>query len=154
MKSSFWWSISLLKALCLQADEVDEVRKAFATFHEYQKSDDIRVLDLFTTNCTATFIVATPTRRSTNVLSGDEFRAELSRQLSLKQGNSDVYEGVRVAKTGDSFLLKCKVQSASPGRQGDLSMSYVRDTQGAVRIREMTIVVHPVSLKNDAVPSP
>jgi len=135
----------LLNALCMQADEIEEVRRAFATLHAYQKSDDARALDLFTTNCTVTFIDATPVMRSTNVLAGPEFRAELARQLSLKQGNDDVYEGMTIEKTGDSIDLECKVRSASPGRRGELLMSYVRDADGVYRVREMTVVVHRVT---------
>jgi hypothetical protein len=141
MKSTLLSVIMLLMALCSHADEIKDVKKAFAIFQEYQRTDDIRSLDLFTTNCTATFILTTPTASATNVLSGNEFRTELSRQISMKQGNKDGYQEVGVVKVGDSVRLKCKVRFASSGQHAALSLSYVRGPDGGFLIREMTVVM-------------
>ena len=142
MKFSLSLALVLLTCLVGYADDLADAKKAFQTLLEYQKTDDVRSLDLFATNCTARFILTDGNQSVTNALSGEVFRTELSRQIAKKEGNRDQYDNVEYKVTGNSVVVESDVRFAAPVNRGHLILEYRRDPEGVLRIVEMQITTY------------
>jgi hypothetical protein len=135
-------ALALLASTAARADDIEDAKVAFATFVEYQKTDDFRALDLFTKNCvvTSTYIATDGTTMKSRSLQGDEFRTMLAKEIALKRGNKDVYESVKYAQDGSAIRVNAAVLFKESGRRGSISVLYVRD-EGALKIKELKVTV-------------
>jgi hypothetical protein len=134
------------------ADDIADAKAAFAALQEYQKEVDIRSLDLFATNCTVTLAVTDGTNRRTLVVPDGKFRAMLTNAIARKEGNSDVYEDAIYTQEGSSVRMSCTVLFADSGKRGPLTLLYLRDSDGKLRIKEMKITKPVEKLATDEAP--
>jgi hypothetical protein len=142
MKPLAYCAVALFASTAARADDIGDAKVAFATFVEYQKTDDIRALELFTKNCvvTSTYIATDGTTTKSRSLQGDEFRTILAKEIALKRGNEDVYESVKYTQDGSSVRVNAAVLFKKSDRRGSISMLYVRD-EGALKIKELRVTV-------------
>ena len=135
-------SLALFVSTLARADDIEDAKVAFATFIEYQKTDDLRALELFTKNCvvTSTHVGADDATTKSRVLQGDEFRALLAKEIALKRGSKDVYENVKYAQDGSAVRVNATVVINESGKRGSISVLYVRE-DGALKIKELKLTV-------------
>ena len=123
-------------------DDIDEVKAAFGTLIEYQKTDDIRSLDLFSTNCPVTLTVIDGSKTSTVTLPPEAFRKLLRQQIALKLGNHDTYEDVKYSEVrGTNVLVTAMVRYADSGKRGPFFALYGRDTYGFYKIQHLKVTM-------------
>lgn len=149
MKSSFIVIVAFLFVGCASLrqtssrtrNDIADAKAAFATLIEYQKTDDIRSLDLFSQNCPVTFTVVNGNTQRTVVWPQDAFLESLRKQLALKLGNRDTYEDVKFSQEGTNVLVTAMVHYADSGKRGPFSAVYVRDKTGILKIQELKVTV-------------
>ena len=124
----------LLTLAVARADDIADAKAAFATMIEYQKSDDVRTLDLFAQDCAVTFTFTDGKATRVVALPTAAFRQMLQKSLDAKQGNQDVYEDVKYTQEGPSVRVDSTIVYHDTGKREPFSVLYVRDN-GAFKIK-------------------
>lgn len=120
-------------------DDVAAAKAAFAKMLEYQKTDDIRSTNLFSTNCLVTCTLISGKNKRTFVLSANAFRKRLEEQIALKLGNKDTYEDVSYSKNGTNVMVIATICYAGSTNRGPMVAVYGRDIDGILRIQAWDI---------------
>src|ERR1700722_1412981 len=142
MKASF---VALLIALFITCgcsrndaphatDDMADAKAAFATLLEYEKTDDIRSTNLFSTNFLFTGTVVFRDDKKIVVLPAEAFRKELEKQLALKLGITETYEDVKFSKNGTNVTATGIVCYVGTTNRGPVSFVYGRDSDGILRM--------------------
>jgi hypothetical protein len=126
----------------LAADDVADARIAFGTLVAYQKTDDIRALDLFTTNCLIVYKVIDE-KSQTNMVAIplEAFRAELKTEIEQKHGCKDEYRNVQFTSDGFTVTMTANVFSPESGKEVPFLIKYGRDRAGIMKIEELRTTV-------------
>ena len=122
-------------------NDVESARAAFATLRQYQKTDDIRVLDLLSRNCSITFTIIGPKIKRTVVVPSDVFRARVRKEIALKRGNNDSYEDVKFSTQGTKVSVTATVRTSRSGDTERFFAAYGRDDKRILKIQELKIAV-------------
>lgn len=127
-----WCSISF-------ADDLADAKAAFETLKSYQKSDDIRALDLFATNCLVTLTFIQGTNEHQVFVPPDAYREMLKKGIALKQGDNNSYEDVKCSRDGYMVKVTAMIHYADTGRRGPFMAIYGRDDDGILKIKELHV---------------
>lgn len=138
MKRLLFLAIALLTLSIARADDIADAKAAFATLLEYQKTDDIRSLELFTEDCAVTFAFTDGVKSREATISSADFREMLKQAIALKQGNRDVYQDVKFTKEQSGVRVTSKILYAESGKRGSFSALYIRD-KDSLKIKEMKV---------------
>jgi len=128
------------------ADDLSEVKAAFETFHEFQKTDDSRSPDLFTDDCSVRSIYTNGVQTKEVAFTPVQFKEWLKKGLALKQGNTDSYENVQYVQSGPNVNVNCTVLYSETGLRGPLHLTYSKDSTGTFKIKEMAATI-PIPAK-------
>jgi TonB family protein len=132
------------------SDDVATAKAAFVAFRKYENTDDVRILDLFSPNCSITFVTTDGKVERTTVVPSNVFREIVRKDIGLKHGNRETlrYDDVQFSKKGRNILLNARFHSSDSNKGGSLFAAYGRDDRGALRIQQFritAIVDHQVS---------
>jgi hypothetical protein len=119
--------------------EINDVKAAFATLVEYQQTDDIRVLDLFSPDCPIT--VTEGNTQETLTWPQDDFREWLRQQIALKLETKNTYEDVEYLYFGPDVSVTAVIHYANSGKRGPFSAVYRRDSNGIFKINQVDVTV-------------
>lgn len=140
MKSVVIALLVLLSLAAARADDIADAKLAFATLVKYQKTDDLRALELFTSSCTVVFGFTDGEASRTKVLKGDSFRESLRKEIAKKEGCEDVYENVKYTQQRSNVWVTGMIRYKDSGKRGPFSILYVRD-EGALKIKHFKVAV-------------
>jgi hypothetical protein len=140
MKPFVSFAIALFLLSIVHADDIGDARVAFAKLVEYQKTDDIRSLDLFAEDCAVTFTFTDGVTSRVSTFPPDAFREMLKQSLALKQGNKDVYEDVKYAQEESGVRVTSNILYAESAKRGPFSALYVRGN-GGWKIKELKLTI-------------
>ncbi|HSY19888.1 MAG TPA: hypothetical protein VK815_16210 [Candidatus Acidoferrales bacterium] len=131
--------------ICLTAaaaDDMADAKVAFTNLVTYQKTDDLRALDLFAKHCLITYIINDGKSEKTVVVPADAFREGIKQGIAKKEGNKDEYEDVKFTKDGDKVTVTATVHYADSGKRAPFFASYARDDgDGVMRIEKLKITM-------------
>lgn len=124
------------------ADDLADARAAFEALGTYQKTDDIRALDLFATNCLITFTIIDATNQRTVLVPPDAYRELLRKAIALKQGDKNSYEDVKCSQDGYMVKVTANIHYVDTDKRGPFVALYARESDGILRIKEMKVTVY------------
>ena len=124
------------------ADDMADAKAAFETLQAYQKTDDIRALDLFATNCIIRLKTINDLEEKTMFIEPAAFREILKDSIAKKEGNLDKYEDVEFSADGFSVKVTAAVIHVGTVKPGSFIASYERDGKGVLKIQELKITTY------------
>ena len=124
------------------ADDMADAKMAFETLQAYQKTDDIRALDLFATNCIIRLKTINDQEEKTMFIEPAAFREILKDSIAKKEGNLDKYEDVKFSADGFSVKVTAAVIHVGAVKPGSFIASYERDGNGVLKIQELKITTY------------
>ena len=134
----------LLSALTgtLKADDLADAKTAFNLLREYQKTDDIRSVDLFSLEVSVTFILTDGTAYQTNDIPAETFFHILREGIAQKKGNNETYKNVKFVKRDSVVVLDCMVVHADSKKAEPLHLEYAKSKDdGMLRITKAVVTV-------------
>jgi hypothetical protein len=140
MKSVVAALLVLLSLSAARGDDIADAIKAFASFVEYQKTDDIRALDLFSPSGTVVFRFTDGSATRTQALKGKQIQEWLRKKIAMKGGSKDVYEDVKFTQRGKYVWVTGNIRYEQSSKRGPFTMSYTR-LWGDLKINHMQVVV-------------
>ena len=143
MKKSFFVLLVVLGCWSVNAaDDMADAKAAFETLQAYQKTDDIRALDLFATNCIIRLKTINDLEEKTMFIEPAAFREILKDSIAKKEGNLDKYEDVEFSADGFSVKVTAAVIHVGTVKPGSFIASYERDGKGVLKIQELKITTY------------
>ena len=143
MKKSFFVLLVVLGCWSVNAaDDMADAKLAFETLQAYQKTDDIRALDLFATNCIIRLKTINDLEEKTMFIEPAAFREILKDSIAKKEGNLDKYEDVKFSADGFSVKVTAAVIHVGAVKPGSFIASYERDGNGVLKIQELKITTY------------
>lgn len=124
------------------ADDLADTKKAFATLIEYQKTDDERSPELFSKDCTVTFIFSDGTNEKAAVLPIEVFIDTMKKAIAKKKGSKETYEEVMYSQEASGVRVTANVRYPKSDRKGPFSALYRRNDDGVLRIQEFKVTVY------------
>jgi len=122
------------------ASDLDDVKIAFDTFKKYQKTDDVRSLDLFTKDCKFIFTLTDGVKNEVVQLPTSVFLKDLKKIIARKEGFKKSYEDVKYAK--ERFGIRVTAMTVdSDGRREPFSALYLRSEKSDLLIKELKSTV-------------
>lgn len=130
-------------AAAARADDLSDVKAAFATLLAYQRTDDPRLLDLFAKECDIATTLTDGINARVTLMDGKTFQQPLRDKIAKKQGNRDAYENVQYVREGAGVRVTATVRYSATGKRGPFSLLLVREpkTTGVYKIKELTATV-------------
>jgi hypothetical protein len=133
--------LPLLSQFC-RADDVADAKTEFATFLQYQKTDDPKILDMFTKDCVVKMTMTDGTREQSQVIPTAAFLQMITDALPKKEGNHDKYENITAKQDGVLVRVQCTLSFTDMnGKQEPFAVAFTRDTDGKLRIKEFSITL-------------
>jgi hypothetical protein len=124
------------------ADDLADAKVAFTNLVNYQKSDDLRALDLFSKHCLVTFTITDGKSERIAVIPPDVFRVSLTNEIAQKHGNKDEYEDVKFSNDGFTVKVSATIHYAKSDKREPFFASYGRDVDdGVMRIERIKITL-------------
>jgi hypothetical protein len=135
--------LSLLFCLsAAAADDLADAKIAFTNLVNYQKTDDIRALDLFAKHCLITYTVNDGKSERIAVVPADAFRDSLTKEIAQKHGNKDAYEDVKFSSDGNKVQVTANIHYAESDKRGPFFAVYGRDVgDGIMRIEKFKLTI-------------
>ena len=143
MKRIFLFLLAAVVSFSVHAaDDVADAKVAFDTLQTYQKTDDLRALDLFATNCVIRFRTISALEDKTMFIQPAAFRDLLKAGIAKKEGSQEKYDDVKFS--ADGFAVKVTATVLHPGdiKPGEFMISYERDGDGALKIQELKVTTY------------
>jgi len=123
------------------AADIAKVRAAFATLQEYQRTDDLRALDLFMRNGSVTITAIGGTSNKTAVMPVEKFRQVLGQQIAQKQGSNCAYEDVRYVNEGPDVRVTGTIRYTDSDRRAPFSALYRCYGDGVFKIYDLKVTI-------------
>jgi len=131
-------SLLMLSSMA-HADDVADVKAEFNKLIEYQKTDDDRILNLFSVDCSVQITTVEGSVQNTRSIPMDMFRRMLLRANRLKTGSRDKYENVKFGQDGDSIRVRATIVDGISGHRGPFLLRYVRGSDGLMKIKDFQV---------------
>ena len=143
MKRIFLFLLAVMVSLSAHAaDDLADAKITFETLQTYQRTDDLRALDLFATNCVIRFRTISAVEDKTVFIQPAAFRDILKDGIAKKAGSQEKYEDVKFS--ADGFAVKVTATVLHPGdiKPGEFMLSYERDGDGVLKIQELKVTTY------------
>ncbi|MDR3460251.1 MAG: hypothetical protein P4N60_22715 [Verrucomicrobiae bacterium] len=127
------------------ADDLADAKVAFTNLITYQKTDDIRALDLFSKHCLITYTVNDGKTEKIAVVPAEAFLEGLKKEIAQKHGSKDEYEDVKFSSDGPKVTVTATIRNPGSDKRSPFFAVYGRDVDdGAMRIEKfkITIFIH------------
>jgi len=123
------------------ADDLADAKAAFADLVTFQKTDDVRALDLFAKHCIIKFKLEDGTNEQTVVLAPEVFLASLKKEIAQKKGSDCDYEDVKFVADGYMVKVNATAHYMDSGKRGPFYALFGRDGDGGMKIQELIVPV-------------
>lgn len=123
------------------AADIAQVRAAFATLQEYQRTDDLRTLDLFMRNGSVTVTAISTESQKTRVMPVEKFRQLLAQELAEKRGSNCAYEDVRYANEGADVRVTGIIRYTDSDKRAPFSALYRCYGDGVFKIYDLKVTI-------------
>jgi hypothetical protein len=123
------------------ADDLADAKAAFTNLITYQKTDDIRSLDLFAKHCIITFRIVDGTNERLAVIPPAVFRESLKKEIAQKKGSDGDYEDVKFSSDGFMVKVNATIHYTDSGKKGPFFALYGRDKDGVMKIEEFRVTI-------------
>jgi TonB family protein len=125
----------------MHENDIESARAAFATLIQFQKTDDIRALDLFSRNCSITFTIIEGKTRRSEIIPADVFRRLIRKAIALKRGSKTIYEDVKFSKEGARVRVTASFRPEDSSDRGRFFAVYGRDDKAILKIQELKLTM-------------
>lgn len=150
------FAVALLPLLSTiaRADDVADAKTEFAKFIDLQKSNDLKVLDLFSKTITVKITMTDGKQSQTQVMPTDAFLQQTKDSIAKKEEMKDKYSNITAKQDGDTVLVQCTLTLAElGGKEVPFEAVYIHE-DGKLKVKEfrMTLTV-PAQPAPDAPPT-